>query len=362
MKTRWALLLLVMSTVSLAQAPARRPVHGRVVIATVHSAALEGNLLGDPADQKMGIYLPPSYATNKARRYPVLYLLHGFGGSGVGWFKSPEPGSPKSARLLQQLLDDAIASGAIREMIVVTPNGHSKRVGSFYVNSTVDGNWEDFVTRDVVAYVDSLYRTIAAREARGLAGFSMGGFGALVLGARHTDAFGAVYALSPCCTAMLADLSRSNPAWKTLLQAQAEQRAPTEAERKDFYVEALWALASALSPDPRRAGFLADLPYKLESGELVEDPTVHQEWEEKLPLAVLPAHAEQLQRLLALRIDYGMQDDFPHIPAGARAVSEALAAQGVPHDLSTFTGTHMDHMQDRIRNQLLPFMSQALRH
>jgi len=335
--------------------------HGQVVYATVHAKGLEGNLLGDPADQTMGVYLPPSYSTHPSRRYPVLYLLHGFGGSGAGWFQSPEAGSPRSAPLLQNILDDAMTEGGVREMIVATPNGRNKLVGSFYLDSSVAGDWEDYVVRDVVGYVDAHYRTLADRDARGLAGFSMGGFGALVLGARHSDVFGVVYAMSPCCTAMREDLTEKNPAWQTLLRIQGEHRVPSEGEAKDFYVDAFWALAAAVSPDRDRAGLLADLPYKLEDGKVVQDPAVYRIWEEKLPLTVLPAHADQLRGLIALKIEYGMQDDFPAIPVGAREVSAALAAKGVPHVLETFTGTHMDHLPERLRH-MLPFMSENLRH
>src|SRR5438067_12746368 len=88
------------------------------------------------------------------------------------------------------------AEGAIAPMIIVIPNGQDAYLGSFYVNSVTAGNWEDYIARDVVAYVDSHYRTVAGAEGRGIAGHSMGGFGALNLGLKHPDVFAAVYAES----------------------------------------------------------------------------------------------------------------------------------------------------------------------
>ena len=352
-----ALLLIAATTLTAPRAAQR----GRVVIATVHSQSLELNLLRDPSEQRIGIYLPPSYEESGTRQYPVLYLLHGFGGSGAGWFEKPEPGSPSGSPLLQRLLDDWMASADATEMIVVTPNGANARGGSFYVNSAVNGNWDDFIARDVVSYVDSHYRTIAFRKARGIAGISMGGFGALVVGGRHADVFGAIYAMSPCCTSMAEDFSARNPAWKTLLHAEAESRAPTADELKDFYVDALWALASALSPDAQRPGLLANLPYRLDGDHVVRNDPVFAQWEQSMPPTLLATHADDLRDSTGIAIEYGLQDEFPHIPAGARALSVALASRAVPHTLEAFTGMHMNLLQERLRTHVLPYFGRFFR-
>jgi S-formylglutathione hydrolase FrmB len=76
-------------------------------------------------------------------------------------------------------------------------NGTNKLGGSFYVNSSVTGDWEDFIAQDVVGYVDSNFRTLAQSESRGITGHSMGGFGALNIAMHRPDVFGAVYSMSP---------------------------------------------------------------------------------------------------------------------------------------------------------------------
>jgi putative tributyrin esterase len=122
------------------------------------------------------VLLPTGYAQS-GRRYPVLYLLHGGGQDHTafasrGWF----------------------GTQASRAMIIVTPNAGE----SWYVNSVVDpkARYEDFVVRDLVSYIDANYRTIATRQGRAVAGVSMGAWGAMLLGLKHHQLFGAVGALS----------------------------------------------------------------------------------------------------------------------------------------------------------------------
>ena len=174
---------------------------GRLVAAKISSAALKGNLLGDPAEQSFAVYLPPSYDTSPTRHYPSLYLLHGFLRDGTDWTTS----GIYQGKKLQPLMDDMIRNGKVREMIIVVPNGKNAYGGSFYTNSSVNGNWEDYIVQELVAHVDSNYRTLARPESRGIAGHSMGGFGAMSLAMKHPDVFSVVYALSPCCLGMAGD-------------------------------------------------------------------------------------------------------------------------------------------------------------
>jgi enterochelin esterase-like enzyme len=121
-------------------------------------------LLGDPTQQKVYIYLPPSYDATPTKRFPTLYLLHGFLSSSAVWVTGSYQGLN-----LQTLMDELIRSGKVREMIVVAANGKDSYGGSFYSNSTVTGNWDDFITRDLVGNIDANYRTIPRAESRGIA-------------------------------------------------------------------------------------------------------------------------------------------------------------------------------------------------
>src|SRR5215203_4333254 len=215
-----------------ATSPATSPARsGRLVEGKVSASSLKNNLLGDPTEQSFVVYLPPSYDTSPAKRYPTLYLLHGFTASNKVWTN----GSPGIN--LQPLMDEMIKGGKIREMIVVAPNGRNAYQGAFYTNSTVTGNWEDYIYRDLVQSVDASYRTIARAESRGIAGHSMGGYGAMSLAMKHPDVFSAVYALSPCCLGMEGDFTSENPAWmKTIRLTSRDQIKPQPKSKDDFYV------------------------------------------------------------------------------------------------------------------------------
>ena len=130
----------------------------------VHGAALEGNLEGDSVDREVLVFLPPSYATSKTRRYPVVYALHGYSIGAEQW--SHEIHVP-------QTIEGAFAQGAA-EMIVVLPDSKTVHNGSMYSSSVITADFEAFIAHDVVADIDAHYRTLANRASRGLAGHSMG--------------------------------------------------------------------------------------------------------------------------------------------------------------------------------------------
>jgi hypothetical protein len=109
---------------------------GAVDVITVHGTSLEGNLAGDSPDRTVPVYLAASYATDRDRRYPVLYLLHGFTDSDERWF-----GRVQHFVNVPRQADAAIASGT-REMIIVMPNAYTKFAGSMYSSSVVIGDWE----------------------------------------------------------------------------------------------------------------------------------------------------------------------------------------------------------------------------
>ena len=169
---------------ALAQPPA-----GKLEQIRVHGAALDGNLSGDDSTRDVFVYLPPSYARDKSRRYPVVYFLHGYTATAAAYVKFLD---------LPQAADAAIGNG-VQEMIVVLPDAFTKWSGSMYSSSVTTGDWESYVANDLVAYVDSHYRTLAKRESRGLSGHSMGGYGTWRIGMKRPDVFGALYAMSSCC-------------------------------------------------------------------------------------------------------------------------------------------------------------------
>jgi enterochelin esterase-like enzyme len=98
---------------------------------------------------------------------------------------------------MKEVLDYAINEKRIRPFILVISDQRTTYDGSFYSNSELFGNWEDFTVEDLVKYMDNNYKTLASATSRGITGHSMGGYGALKLAMKHPEVFGSVYALSP---------------------------------------------------------------------------------------------------------------------------------------------------------------------
>lgn len=129
-------------------------------------------------DIRAVVIRPSTYDQHK--NYPVLYLLHGYGGNYADWIKK--------VKALPAYADQF-------NLIIVCPDGN---VGSWYFDSPVDSSWkyETYVSKELVSWVDSHYSTVKDRAGRAITGLSMGGHGALYLAFRHQDVFGAAGSMS----------------------------------------------------------------------------------------------------------------------------------------------------------------------
>ena len=324
---------------------------GTLVYETIWSRSLEANLIGDGAARNVLIYLPPGYATETARRYPVIYFLHGYNATNTVWrdglfgdFKLP--GS----------VDRLIAGGKIEEMILVMPDGRNAYGGSFYVNSPVTGNWEDFVAWELVAHVDSTYRSIPHSASRGIAGHSMGGYGAIRLAMRNPDVFSVVYGVSACCLAMVGDVGTDNPAWRKTLTVRRRE----ELAGLDAYPRGLIGLGAALSPNLDRPPFFADLPFQLENGEVRPNQETYEKWSAGFPTGMLAEFADKVKQLRGIRFSVGRDDEFSNILLGSRVFSEALSEKGISHDFKEYDGDHWNQIDAQLMTDVLPFFSEKL--
>lgn len=337
----------------------------------IEAPSLKGNLLGDPTEQPVYVYLPPGYE-GSTKRYPTLYLLHGFLANSGVWINGEYQGMK-----LKTLMDDSIKSGKVREMIVVAANGSNAYKGSFYTNSVVTGNWEDFIVRDLVKYIDTNYRTMRRAESRGIAGHSMGGYGSVMLGMKHPEIFSAVYALSPCCLAMEADMSEANSAWPGVLQLTSREQLNTPPRSfAQFFNTAFIALSAAFSPNPNRAPFFVDFPFEAKSGicnppaegKLLTDTpcvqrneAVYTKWRSNLPVYTAEANKDNLKKLRGIFLDYGEKEEFDHIRAGVKLLSKTFSELNIPHQFEVYAdGNHDSLIRQRIETRLLPFFNEKL--
>jgi S-formylglutathione hydrolase FrmB len=315
--------------------PGAKPV--RVEHIKIHGAALEGNLEGDAVDRDVLVFLPPSYARNKRRRYPVVYALHGYSIGAEQW--SHEIHVP-------QTIEGAFAQGA-KEMIVVLPDSKTLHNGSMYSSSVTTGDFEKFIAHDVVAYIDAHYRTIPDRMSRGLAGHSMGGYGASRIGMKHPDVFGSLYIMSPCC---LSPRVGANPANDKVVEAA---KTPADSAGLSFFARAQLASAAAWSPDPKNPPLYLDLPTK----DGVPQPDVLAKWAANAPLAFVDQYIDNLRQYHAIAMDVG---DMDNLRVDTGKLHDVLDSYGIVHGFEIYHGTHTSAVADRFQNHVMPFFSQNL--
>ncbi len=309
----------------------------------VHGQALEGNLEGDSPDRDVTIYLPPSYATERARRYPVIYLLHGYGGTDGNW-TGQQVNVPEIA-------DKVVSSGTAREMIIVMPNAFSLHKGSMYSNSVTSGDWETYVAHDLVGYVDGHYRTIPERASRGLAGASMGGYGAIRIGMKRPDVFSSLYVLSACCLT-----AQINPRPEAMAASEAirtREQAEEAGRGQGFGPSTNLAFAAAWSPNPTHPPLYLDLP--VADGKV--RPDIVAKWAANSPLAMIDQYIPSLKAYHAIGMDIGTKDG---LLASNKALELAMTRFGIAHAYEEYDGDHTNRRGERIETRVLPFFSKSL--
>lgn len=305
----------------------------------IHGSALEGNLERNAVDRDVFVFLPPSYAKDKRRRYPVVYALHGYSIGAEQWTKEIR---------VPQTIEGAFALGA-NEMIVVVPDSKTLHNGSMYSSSATVGDFENFIARDVVNYIDQHYRTLPNRLSRGLVGHSMGGYGATRIGMKHSDVFGSLYIMSPCCLSPRMSLPQNSDLAKTLEAVKT----PEDSAKLSFGARATLASAAAWSPNPKNPPLYLDLPTK--DGET--QPGVLARWAANAPLAFVDQYIPSLRQYRGIALDVGDQDG---LKADTAKLHDVLDRYGVPNSFEQYQGTHTSKVADRFQNHVLKFFSDKL--
>jgi S-formylglutathione hydrolase FrmB len=325
---------------------------------TIPARALADNMLGDPAQLEVAIQLPGSYATSD-RRYPVVYYLPGYG-------------EPASVAAIGPALQELVEAGAAPEIIVVAVSGVNALGGSFYVDSPVTGAWARAVHLDLVEAIDSRYRTVDDRDARGIAGFSMGGFGALDLAMRHAQVFGAVYALSPGLFAP-AGLAESQmfadpETIAGFLEGRRElSTLPSDAATAELVramgssadVRFATAYGAAFSPDAAAGPPYVEYPYRSASGPV--DPEVWARWEAGFGgiAEEIRVFADELRSLRGILVEVGAADQYAWIPDGCEHFAEQAMLHDVPVQLEVYEGGH-GPITVRAQSSMWPFFAAHL--
>jgi enterochelin esterase family protein len=313
--------------------------HGRVVFETVESDVLRGNALGDPTSRKAAIWLPPSYDREPGRRYPVIYWLAGFTGTGEMLFQGG-PWQPGLGERLNRLT----AAGAMGEVIVVAPDCFTRLGGSQYLDSPATGRYETHLTEEVIPQIDRRFRTRGGREGRGIGGKSSGGYGALVLAMRHPSLFAAVACHSGDAHFELAVIPDIAKTVRTLRKHGGVEgflghfAAAVSKSNDDVATIMMLAMGACYSPDAAQPAGIA-LPFDLETGEIVE--AVWRRWKEWDPteMVKVTTHATALAQLRLLFIDAGTRDEYG-LDLGARVLAARLRALGIAFEHQEFDDGH----------------------
>ena len=358
---------------------------GRVVTLEHTSAVLADNPLGDPYVRSFDVWLPPQYdqsaGRGRGRRYPVLFDLVGFTASGkshTNWRNFDENMPERVARLVHEK--------KMRPCVIVFPDCFTALGGNQYINSSAIGQYADYLTQELIPFIDGEFRTYATRESRGCFGRSSGGYGAMLHGMKYARYWGAIANHSgdayfdfvyrsdwPNTLSKLASY-RSRERRSGAINVSREQTGVEEGlddGRVSRFLTDVWgrgklagdevyclmnlAMAASYDPDPEAPnGFR--LPFNLETGELI--PARWREWMKHDPINLVRRYRKNLKSLRGLFIDCGWRDQY-HMHYGSRILSKRLTEAGIVHRYEEFPDTHsgIDYRMDRS----LPYLTRALR-
>ena len=296
----------------------------RVVDRELTSKNFADNKVGIGPVRKMMVYLPAGY-DGSTKRYPVIYFL-------------PTPFEsyrvPFEKRNAQGLFDRAIAAGVIDTFILVCVDMTTPLGSSWYVNSPVTGNWEDFMIKELVPYIDANFRTLPNRSSRGIAGDFMGGYGAIRFGMKYPDVFGSVYALHPVGTGSGLKIMDSLPDWNLLANAKS-----LEDVKKDGFSQIFTSIFQAHLPNVDKPPLFIDLSARRVDGQLVIDSKLMERLRNNFFLeSMIPQYADNLKSLRGFKIDWSRSDlNQDHVYSN-QALTHKLNEFGIVHEAEEYNG------------------------
>lgn len=341
--------LLLLITLAFCISPSILHAESRIEKAQIASRHFEGNKIGIGKMRRFQVYLPDGYA-GSSKRYPVLYFLHSFFEDENTFFNSQNG---------KKLFDRAIASGAIADVIVVTVDFGTPLGGSLYTNSPVTGNWQSFMIDELVPHIDRNYRTLPARESRGIFGHWIGGNGAIRFASRHPEVFGSVYALHPVGTGFGHVLMQARPNWEKLMKVKS-----LDELKGDGLSEIFSAIYQAHLPNPNNAPLYFDPPALVENGKLILDSALVEKVQAGFFLEKqVPEYAENMKKLIGFKFDWGRHDPNQDHVYSNQFYSRKLNEFGVPHDAEEYNGAGSGEIfaiDGRIVSDVMPFFQKHL--
>jgi Predicted esterase len=307
---------------------------GKIIQIEFKSRVLRYNPLKDPYVRKFPVYLPQGYSLDK--KYPVIFLLSGFTGTGNSNLNYSFLNED-----IEQRLNRLIASGKSKEFIVVMPDCMTKYGGSQYINSSATGQYEDYIL-EIVSMIDENFSTLPEPENRIVCGKSSGGYGALSLSMRNPDVFGLTYSIAgdmyfeycylpdfPRFVSAIEQFGRGHEGVLNFIKSELNYEQP---KSPSFHtILNIIGMSACYSPNKAgriKHGYDFDLPFDINTGDL--NHKVFSKWIEKDPVRMVNTLKKNLKALKLVALDAGIHDQF-NLNIGARVLSEKLSNLGINH-------------------------------
>lgn len=304
------------------------------IVKLIHESKLLKPVAPDSPTREIYVYTPPDYEKSAAR-FPVVYCLSGFTGRGRMWLNDSAFTSNFAERM-----DKLISEEKIKPMIAVLPDCFTHYGGSQFLNSTATGNYEDYLTEEIVSFIDANFRTIADKNSRAVMGKSSGGYGSLIMGMRHSNIFGLVCSISGDAYfehCYLPDIPKAFRAINGNPQKLIEKFWNEEAKKGKDDFSGLNIIGMSACYSPNETNY--DLPFDMKTGEIRAD--IWQKWLAHDPVRLIEKHHENLKKLKLLFIDAGTRDEFA-LDLGARILCKKLENFGVSHVHEEFDDGHFN--------------------
>ncbi len=339
---------------------------GTIVSEMIYVKALEGNLLGDPTERMIRVYLPKSYYECPEKRFPVIYFLHGTPAWG-GMLTDPVPYEYfyQMAQLqapvdfpsegLLYWINNLIDNEGMEEAIIVMPDAKTYYGVNLYLNSNVLGNYEDYIVNDLVLYIDAKFRTIPHFNWRAITGHCAGAYGAFNAAMKHPKVFRYLGALTPphfpeqTVLAIAGFIAVEDELWQDNWGVPPGPIPYDPYQPFKFANNAAYALAQAWLPNPDNPPYYCDLPLIPVDGQLVINPELMEKWNNQNLLSVVQQNRLGLKQLKKIYFDCGTNDDLgmylPNI-----MLHEQLDAMNIKNQFETYSnpGTHISNLYERL--------------
>ncbi len=313
---------------------------GKIVYHRFESDVLKSNALNDPYTRDIAVYLPPGYSNTDSKGYTAVLYLAAYGNTGK-MLLNIDPYNENIEVRMNRLIHERKCG----PLVIVLIDCFTKFGGNQYINSTATGMYEDYITEEIVRFINTNYNI----SNYAIMGHSSGGYGALVLGMRHPDIFQAIVdhsgdsAFEYC---YLPDFPKALEVYRRAGGGYCDPKKWFEGfcdkpnkhqDPEDMTALSILGMAAHYSPNPQSPHLGCDFQFNLETGEIRQD--VWNRWISFDPTRMVEKYQDSLSKMKLIYLDCGSRDEF-NIHWGSRILHSKLNKMGIIHFYEEFPGRH----------------------